>query len=965
MTQDAPVVTKRKLIEVALPLDAINAAAAHEKMPGIGPHPRGIHLWWARRPLPTARAVIFAQMVDDPSANPDLFPTEAAQQKERERLFGIIEDLVKWENTANEVVLDRARKEIWQSWRRACAENADHAEADELFDRHVLPAFHDPFAGRDTLPLEAQRLGLEAVASDLNPVAVMINKAVVEIPPKFAGSPPVNPGTRTGDRLMDRAWPGAEGLAEDVRYYGKWIRDEAERRIGHLYPKVLVTEEMTADRTDLERYVGRELTVIAWLWARTVKSPNPAFVDVEVPLASTFILSKKKGKGAWIEPVIEEGGYRFEVRSGTPPESAKNGTKLSRGSFRCLFSDTPMSYAYIDDEANEGRMGARMVAVVAEGDRERIYLRSTREMERVAQSAEPTWKPTLASRGTWASNAQGRRYGFYTFGDYFTDRQLVALTALSDLVSEAREQVRLDAVAAGLPDDGVPLQYGGLSATAYGQALSLYLQFVLDRVTDFSNTCARWVAGNEKAMGVLGKQAVAMTWDYPEVAVLNDVVGGFGPATDYVADCIETLVGTIPGAALMQNATNSDLSTGRVVSTDPPYYSNIAYADLSDFFYVWIRRALRDVYPDIFSTLGVPKDDELIASKHRHGSESEAEKFFVDGMGVALENLGQRLHPEFPMTIYYAFKQAEMKGEGLRVSTGWETFLDAVIRAGLSILGTWPVRTEQRHRLIGLGANALASSIVLVCRPRPSDTATATRREFQDRLRTDFPDDLVHLQRSNIAPVDLAQASIGPGMRIFTEYREVLNADGSAMTVREALALINATLDEVLAEQEGDFDADSRWALTWFEQHGFDEGEFGDAEQLSKAKNTSPDGLVQAGVIESRRGKVRLYRPSELAEDWDAASDSRLTVWEMTHHLIRLLVSDGEPAAAELAAALGAQAETARDLAYRLYVLSDRKKRAEDARQYNALVQSWSEIMRLAQLPSETARQAGLEFAEE
>ena len=904
-------------------------------------------------------------MVDDPSANPDLFPTEAAQQKERERLFEIIEELVKWENTSNETVLERARKEIWQSWRRACTESADHAEADKLFDRNVLPAFHDPFAGRGTLPLEAQRLGLDSVASDLNPVAVMINKAVIEIPPKFAGSPPVNPETRMGNRLMDNAWRGPTGLAEDVRYYGQWMRDEAEERIGHLYPKLLVTEEMAADRPDLESYVGRELTVIAWLWARTVKSPNPAFADVDVPLASTFILSKKKGKEAWVEPVIEEGGYRFEVRSGVPPESAKGGTKEKRANFRCLLSDSAIPGDYIKEQGQAGHMGSRMMAIVAEGNRGRVYLSPNREQEQIAETAGPAaWQPQgdVPARLTGGTCVP---YGLDEWWKLFTDRQLVALTTFSDLVSEARKQVRRDAVAAGLPDDGIPLRDGSLGATAYAEAVSVYLQFILDRVADFSNTCTRWVSGNEKAMGLLGKQAIAMTWDYPEVAVLNDVVGGFGPATEYIADCIETLVDGRPGTGQMQDAMVSNLSNGCVVSTDPPYYSNIAYADLSDFFYVWIRRALRYVYPDVFSTLGVPKDDELIASKHRHGSERKAETFFVDGMRRATENLGRRMHPEFPMTIYYAFKQSETKGEDLRVSTGWETFLDAVIRAGLSILGTWPVRTEQSHRLVGLGANALASSIVLVCRPRRADAKTATRSEFRDELRNDFPDALVHLQRSNIAPVDLAQASIGPGMRIFTEYREVLNADGSAMTVREALALINASLEEALTGEENDYDADSRWALTWFEQYGFEVGEFGDADTLAKAKATSVEGLREAGVLERLRGKVRLLRASELSPDWDPATDARLTVWEMTHHLIRLLESEAEPAAAELAASLGAQAEVARNLAYSLYVISDRKKRAEDARQYNGLVQSWSEIMRLAQLPSSTARQAGLEFAEE
>ncbi len=995
---DHPVVAKRKLIEVALPLDAINKASAREKSIRHG-HPSTLHLWWARRPLAAARAVIFAQMVDDPSANPDLFPTEAEQEKERQRLFKIIEDLVLWENTTNEVVLERARKEIWQSWRRTCAANADHPRADELFNRNKLPAFHDPFAGGGSLPLEAQRLGLEAHASDLNPVAVLINKAMIEIPPKFAGKPPVHPdgdphpsplpagegtgeGTAEGssdslsprerarvwasrDRLIDKTWRGAEGLAEDVRYYGQWMRDEAERRIGHLYPKVLVTEEMAADRPDLEPYVGRELTVIAWLWARTVKSPNPAFADVDVPLASTFILSKKKGKEAWVEPVIEDGGYRFEVRSGVAPESAKNGTKLARGAnFECLLSSTPLNGDYIKAEGIEGRMGARLLAVVAEGDRTRVYLPPTDEHEEAPLSAIPDWRPE-------ASIAPDRRsmftplYGLTTFGDLFTDRQLVALTTFSDLVSEARERVRGDAIAAGLTEE---------VSNEYADLTKIFFALCVSKSSDSSCTISRWQSAGDFVAGAFSRQALPMLWDFAEANLFSSSTQNWMGQVKWVAKAVKFLpYHPIPGYAFQADAADLSENGGKdslpsaVVSTDPPYYDNVGYADLSDFFYVWLRNILRNDLSDLFATLAVPKERELVATPYRHSSKHAAEKFFLSGISDALSHLANNDLVSFPLTIYYAFKQAEATEEGL-TSTGWETFLEAAISSGLTITGTWPVRTERGARTMAIGTNALASSIVLVCRPRAFEAPTATRRGFQDRLRTDFPDALIHLQRSNIAPVDLAQASIGPGMRIFTEYREVLNADGSAMTVREALALINATLDEVLAEQEGEFEPDSRWALTWFEQHGFDEGEYGDAEQLSKAKNTSPDGLVQAGVIASRRGKVRLYRPSELDPEWDPQTDRRPTVWEMTHHLIRLLESEGESAAAELAASLGAQAETARDLAYRLYVISDRKKRAtatQDARQYNGLVQSWPEIMRLAQLPSSTARQAGLEFAEE
>ena len=993
-----PVVAKRKLIEVALPLDAINKASAREKSIRHG-HPSTLHLWWARRPLAAARAVIFAQMVDDPSANPDLFPTEADQEKERQRLFKIIEDLVLWENTTNETVLQRARDEIWQSWRRTCAENADHPRADELFNRDKLPAFHDPFAGGGSLPLEAQRLGLEAHASDLNPVAVLINKAMIEIPPKFAGKPPVNPdgdphpsplpggeGTAAGSSdplsprervrvrasrdssprggaLGGRAWRGAEGLAEDVRYYGQWMRDEAERRIGHLYPKVLVTEEMAADRPDLEPYVGRELTVIAWLWARTVKSPNPAFADVDVPLASTFILSKKKGKEAWVEPMIEGREYRFEVRVGTPPESATTGTKQGRGaSFGCILSGSVLNDPYIKGESMAGRMGDQLMAIVADGDRGRVYLSPSDEQEMVARSARPAWRPDQAMNRDTTNLVSGRGYGFFSWADLFTDRQLVALTTFSDPVSEAREQVRRDA-AAGLTDDGVPLRDGGLGAMAYAEAVSVYLSFLVDQLANHQSSINIWNRPNEQMASTFRRQAVPMTWDHAESNLFCHSTGSYANLSTRQLKGMGALGVGLPGFASQQDAVRELLFENRIVVTDPPYYDNIAYADLSDYFYVWMRASLSVVWPDILATVATPKDEELVEASHRHPTRLKAQAFFLQGMGRVLKQLAVRTMASMPFSIFYAFKQSEAEEDGV-TNTGWETFLAALIEAGVVIVGTWPVRTE-RPTGVKIGVNALATSIVLVCRSRTSVASTATRREFQDRLRGEFPEALRLLQFSNIAPVDLAQASIGPGMRIFTEYREVLNADGTAMTVREALALINATLDEVLAEQEGEFGPDTRWALTWFEQHGFDEGEYGDAEQLSKAKNTSPDGLVEAGVIESRRGKVRLYRPSELDPDWDPQTDRRPTVWEMTHHLIRLLESEGEPAAAELAASLGAQAETARDLAYRLYVISDRKKRAEDARQYNGLVQSWPEIMRLAQLPSSTARQAGLEFAEE
>jgi putative DNA methylase len=960
--------TTRKLIEVALPLEAINKASAREKSIRHG-HPSTLHLWWARRPLAAARAVIFAQMVDDPSAHPDLFKTEKAQEKERQRLFRIIEELVLWENTTNEKVLQQARDEIWQSWRYTCAENSDHQRAKELFDRKKLPAFHDPFAGGGALPLEAQRLGLESYASDLNPVAVLINKAMIEIPPKFAGKPPVNPDTKKSRDLAGRTWQGAQGLAEDVRYYGQWMRDEAEKRIGHLYPKVEVSADMAKVRPDLKQYVGKKLTVVAWLWARTVRSPNPAFAKVDVPLASTFMLATKAGKEAYVEPVIEDGGYRFTVKVGKPKdkEGAKNGTKLSRGAnFRCLMAGTPIAGDYIKAEGKAGRMGARLMAVVAEGERGRIYLPPTDAIEAVAFLAKPDWKPETPIPSDKRSMFTPL-YGLTHFHNLFSARQLVALTTFADLVEEAREAVRRDFLSGRRHDDGKALAANGSGAAAYADAIGVYLAFAISKLADRGSTICTWFTERDSTRNTFARQTIPMTWDYAELNTLLDGTGSFVGAVGWTAESIEGVAagyGSTFGESNQVDAMSQALSRGKVVSTDPPYYDNIGYADLSDFFYVWLRRSLKSVFPDLFATLAVPKAEELVASPYRHGSKENAERFFLGGMTQAMHRIAEQAHPAFPVTIYYAFKQAESDGADGTTSTGWDTFLDAVIRAGFAISGTWPMRTELSNRMIGSGANALASSIVLVCRPRVASAPTATRREFVTALKAELPVALAHLQRGNIAPVDLAQAAIGPGMAVYTRYAKVLDAEGKPVTVREALSLINQTLDEALAEQEGDFDADSRWALTWFEQQGFAEGEYGVAEQLSKSKNTSVAGMVEAGILASGRGKVRLYKPAELPTDWDPAVDPRLTAWEVVHQLVRTLESGGEGAAAVLVAKLGSKAEIARELCYRLYTICERKKRAAEALSYNALVQSWPEIVRLAREGGKLgAEQSGL-FAE-
>ena len=940
-----PVVTRRKLIEVALPLDAINKASVAERDKRHG-HPSMLHLWWARRPLAAARAVLFAQLVDDPSSLPEL--SEEEQDEERRRLFGIVEEMVKWENTTNEQVLEAAREEIRASWRRTCVDNRNHPQAGELFNPERLPAFHDPFAGGGSIPLEAQRLGLEALASDLNPVAVLISKAAIEIPSLFAGKPPVNPDSSRGPAAIDVAWKGTAGLTEDVRYYGKWMRDEAERRIGHLYPKAKVTEEMAQERPDLKPYVGEHLTVIAWLWVRTVKSANPAFADVDVPLASSFILSKTSGREAYVQPVLKDRGYYFTVKSGKPPESAAQGTKLGgAGNFRCLVSGVPLPGDYIKSEGTAGRMGSRLMAVVAEGHRGRVFLPPTLEHERPSFRARPgEWRPEgdVPPRLTGGTCVP---YGLDKWWKLFTDRQLVALTTLAELVDEARDRVQADAVRAGLPGGDIPLRDGGRDAVAYAEAVAVYLGLLLDQVANHSSSLCGWNNTNAQMRSVFARPAIPMVWDFAESNPFSSSSGSYFNLYERQIKGLSSLLGDSSGRALQADAHTQSLSLEKIISTDPPYYNNMMYADMSDFFYVWARKTIGRTFPELFSTIEVPKYGEVVAARHRHENKAEAETFFLERMSEILGSLAESAHPAFPITIYYAFKQSEVS-KGLSLSsTGWETFLDAVISSGLHIAGTWPIRTEKKGRVISINTNALASSIVLACRPRLPDAPATTRREFVDALNAELPQALAQIQAGNIAPVDLAQAAIGPGMAVFTRYSRVLDASGEPVSVREALSLINQTLDETLAEQEGDFDADTRWALAWFEQSGFAEGDFGVAETLSKAKNTSVEGMVDAGILVSEAGKVRLLRPDELADDWDPQTERRLTVWESVHHLARVLERGEEPAS-EVVARLGVMAEPARELAYRLYRICDQKNRPQEALAYNALIQSWPELANLA-----------------
>ncbi len=943
-----PIKSPRKLIEVALPLDAINTACVREKSIRHG-HPSSLHLWWARRPLAAARAVVFAQLVNDPGYQQGggfkYGKNKREAATERKRLFKIIEDLVVWENINNQELLERAQSEIQRSWRDVCELNKDHPEATELFNPEKIPSLHDPFAGGGAIPMEAQRLGLEVFASDLNPVAVLINKAMIQIPPRFSGLAPCakqNDEEKGGKLAINHSWPGMTGLAEDVRRYGNWVRAEANKRIGHLFPPVQITPAMARNRPDLEPLIGQNLTVIAWLWARTVKSPNPAFSHVEVPLAATFILSAKGGKDAYLEPIVEGQSYRFTVKIGTPPASAKDGTKLARGAnFRCILSDTAIQPDYIKAEGVAGRMGSRLMGVVTEGPKGRVYLDATEEMESLAKSAQPTWRPETVLPND-LRNFRTINYGLTKFGDLFTPRQLVALTTFCDLVSEVYEQVRKDAVAAGLSDDGKTLDGGGNGAKAYAEAIRVYLAFQIDQLTNHLSTICAWHVNNEQLKNTFARQALPMTWDYAETNPFSTSTGSLNNLQERQIKAFASLVTQGIGHATQADAAVQNISKNKIISTDPPYYDNIAYADLSDFFYVWTRRNLRDVFPNLLATMAVPKSEELVASPHRQGGKDAAEAFFLDGMSKAMHQLVDQCHPGFPVVIYYAFKQSDTKGSGTS-STGWETFLDAVFRAGFLLTGTWPVSTEQTAAM-KVATNSLASSIILVCRKRSSAAPTVSRREFMRELNAVLPEALDEMtkgsgdDRSPVAPVDLSQAIIGPGMAVFSKCAAVLEADGSPMSVRTALQLINRFL------AEDDFDADTQFCLHWFEEHGWKEGPFGDADILSRAKGTSVDGVRDAGVVESGGGKVRLRRWSEYPKDWDPKTDTRNPIWETMHHLIRALKQDGETGAGMLLASVLGKGEAARQLAYRLYTLCERQGWADDARSYNELITSWTGI---------------------
>jgi putative DNA methylase len=963
-------VTRKKLIEVSIPLEAINVASVREKSIRHG-HPSTLHLWWARRPLAACRAVLFSQLVDDPSAWPDRFPTPAAVEAERARLHKLIggtkeadykDGLVAWESSNNETVLNAARWEIARSVAWGLGEEPPAPEDGAAILAYLqakAPPVYDPFSGGGSIPLEAQRLGLRAYGSDLNPVAVLIGKALVEVPPKFAGLPPVNPASRD-QRARGGRWQGrgAQGLAEDVRHYGAWMREEAARRIGHLYPEATLPD-------------GSKATVIAWLWARTVRSPDPAARGAMVPLVSSFLLSTKTGEKAWVAPVIDAAspdGWRFEVNCGAltkvDADQLKKGTKSDgRGAgFKCLVSGAAITGNYIKAEGQAGRHGARLMAMVAECSGIRTYLSPTPDQEGVAASLGEDERVTDAHVGTLAQAVPERltggtcyAYGLTTYASLFTSRQLLALTTFSDLVGDARERILSDARAAGLPEAGSTLANSGAGAIAYADAIATYLALIVSRLADRCSSLCSWDIrdGQGRKPGirnVFSRQAIAMSWDFAEAYPLSDIAASIDSSIGRIFDVLQRTPIAGPGSiGLIDASKNSFPVRPIVVSSDPPYYDNIGYADLSDFFYVWLRRSLVGVWPDLFRRLTTPKDRELVAASYRHGGRDQAETYFMQGMSEALSAMGKASVEDAPLAIYYAFKQADA-AEGGITSAGWASFLQAVVDADLAVDGTWPIRTELANRMIGSGTNALASSIVLVCRKRAVDAGTVTRADFVRALKREMPDAIATIRRAGVGPVDMQQSVIGPGMGVFTRYGKVLEDDDSAMPVKTALSLINRVWDEIENELTEAFDAPTQVALAWFATYGFDARPSGELITLANAKNIPLSTLFSSGVFQDLRGKAGLVARADLPEGWSPTTDKAATIWECVQHTIRVLNAEdgGAEAAAALVAQMGQRAEDARALAYRLFEIATKKGWASEALIYNALAQEWPRLAEMA-----------------
>ena len=920
---------RRKLIEVDLPLAEINRESAREKSIRHG-HPSTLHLWWARRPLAACRAVIFASMVDDPSACPEEFPVEEDQRAERGRLHELIKRLVVWENSSDANLLAEARYEIARSVARSHGEPPPDKDSPaavlEYLNCQAQPIY-DPFCGGGSIPLEAQRLGMRAVGSDLNPVAVLITKALIELPPKFANRPPVNPEadpmgltTGKGKRQKQISWRGAAGLADDIRYYGRKMREMAWERIGHLYPQVKLPD-------------GGEATVIAWLWARTVPCPNPA-CGVAMPLLRTFQVSKKRGNEHWTKPVVDRAAktVSFVVQNhqdGVPAEGTVN-----RNGATCVACGSVSPLSYVREQSRAGHLGEVMTAIVAEGDRKRLFVSPNEDHIQMAASAKPNISSIPQQKmPTTAYKVSGRGYGIEYWHELFTKRQLTALTTFSDLMRDVRSMISKQG-----------------ASVEYANAVCTYLALAIGRKANSCSSYARWQNSGDFVAGVLTMQAIPMIWDFAESNSFCNATQNWMAQIEWIAKVMERL----PAKLNIGEAHQADASTtihansGPVIVTDPPYYDNISYAELSDFFYVWLRPLLRDIYPDLFAGLLVPIQEEMIAAPR---FEDARERFEVL-LNRTLKLIRERCSPEFPSSIFYAYKQQEEEQEG-RTSTGWDTMLTGLVNAGFQVMGTWPMRTERAARSNALSANSLASSVVLVCRPRSEDAPTVTRRQFMDALEAELPIALAQLtQESHIAPVDLAQAAIGPGMQIYSRYRRVETIGGEPLPVREALAAINRVIAEYDERQQGELDAPTRFCLDWFRQNGYGEGVYGQAETLAQAKNVAVEELRdRRGLLTAGGGAVQLLPLDEYGPERRPRL-GEMTAWEgacrVAYHLSR---EDGRgvEGAADVYRAMSSNAEAVERLARIFYNYYDRKGDSPNSVMFNNLVTEWPNIQKRAQ----------------
>ena len=922
---------RKKLIEVNIPLQAINVESAKDASLTHG-HPSTLHRYWSRKPLAACRAVIFASMVDDPSECEDEFPTEPEQNAERNRLHNIIKRLVIWKTCNDENLLAEARYEIAYSAARNNGENLNVFRAKFKNDPEAVlhylhdycPAVYDPFCGGGSIPLEAQRLGLRARASDLNPLPVLLNKAMIELPPKFHNQKPINPDadpmgmfTSTGRQRTRIPWKGTAGLANDIRYYGAWMREEAYKRVGHLYPKVQLSN-------------GTSATVVAWLWTRTVPCINPA-CGLQMPLMTTFQLSKKKGNEHWTKPVIDRNSNTVSWVVQNHDEGVpKHGTVNRNGAY-CVGCGSAVKLSYVREQAKAGEMREIMIGVVAEGERRKIFLTPTDVDTQAALSTEPSRKP----RGKLPNQALGFRlqnYGIIEWHQLFSERQLTTLNTFGTLLTEVHSQMMKDGASNG-----------------YASAVCLYLSLAIGRLAESNCRSSWWQNSGDFVAPTFARQTLQMIWAFAEANVFSNSTQHWQAQAEWIAK----VVGNLPVYANNGEVHQADAATttyavdAPVIVTDPPYYNNIGYADLSDFFYVWLRPLLRDTYPEIFGGIMTPKDEEITASPRFE----DPAQHFEELLGKAFLQMRQCCSDRFPTSIFYAYKQQE-EGQDGKTSTGWETMLAATINAGFKIISTWPMRTEQ-PKALKTNKNALASSVVLVCRTRSENATTITRAEFLQELKKEMPPALDKLTRiANIRPVDLAQAAIGPGMEIYSRYSKIIRISGEIVPIREVLIHINNEISAYHEKETGELDPESQFCLTWLQQHGYMEGNFGDAEGLSKAKDVDIAAMHNKVLI-AERGKVRLLKREEYAE---RENSENMTAWEgclrMVWHLSGVERSGGISGCTAVTRSMN-DYESAKRLARILYTYYESRGDAESASHYNNLVTQWQYISQSMRAPEQ------------